>query len=101
MELIVGCRNKDELEALAQFLDRFSIIHLTPDISEIAVDLLNTYRLSHGLLIPDALIASTALAFKYSFVTKNQRHFRFIDNLHLLSYPEAFSDRDTSGGAVR
>jgi predicted nucleic acid-binding protein len=30
-------------------------------ISEIVVDLIKHYRLIHGLLIPDALIAATAL----------------------------------------
>jgi predicted nucleic acid-binding protein len=42
--------------------------------------------LSHGLLISDALIAATALSAEESFVTKNQRHYRFIEGLDLLSY---------------
>lgn len=61
MELIVGCRNKTELRKLEKFLRRFSIISLNEAVSERAVDLLTRYRLSHGLLIADALIAATAL----------------------------------------
>jgi len=41
---------------------------------------------SHGLLIPDALIASTALYLNMDLATKNQRDYRFIENLKLLPY---------------
>ena len=87
MELIVGCRNDAELYQLDSFLDLFQILRLTRDISEIAVALLRQYRLSHGLLIPDALIAATAIAQSIAFITKNQRDFRFIEKLNLLQYP--------------
>lgn len=70
MELIVGCRNKQELAMLDRFLKRFQIVQLNEFISNIAVDLLRQYRLSHGLLIPDALIASTALYLNMSLATK-------------------------------
>ncbi len=78
MELIVGCRDKTELQTLAKFTNRFQIFKLTERISEKAVELLNQYRLSHGLLIPDALIASTALEADEDFITGNQKDFRFI-----------------------
>jgi predicted nucleic acid-binding protein len=71
MELIVGCRNKAELRSLEQFLSRFRVLPLNEQISETAVDLLRRYRLSHGLLIADALIAATALSSGIPFVTKN------------------------------
>ena len=87
MELIVGCRNKSELQALDKFLRRYIIINITHDISEKAIELLTTYRLSHGLLIPDALIAATALTLDISFASKNQKDYRFISGLRLLPYP--------------
>ena len=87
MELMVGCRNKKESKALERFLARFQILTLSEPISDRAVTLLRTYRLSHGILIPDALIAATALHLGYPFVAKNQRDYRFIEGLHLLSYP--------------
>jgi predicted nucleic acid-binding protein len=86
MELMVGCRNKQELAALDKFLKRFQVIKLNESISDVAVDLLRQYRLSHGLLIPDALIASTALSLSVDLSTKNQRDYRFIENLKLLPY---------------
>ena len=58
--------------------------------SPTAVDLLRRYRLSHGLLIADALIAATCLALGLPFITKNQGDYRFIMELRLLSYPQPF-----------
>jgi predicted nucleic acid-binding protein len=86
MELIVGRRNKAELRDLNKFLSRFDILPITEAISDQTIDLLEQYTLSHGLLIPDALIASTALVNNEEFVTKNQRDFRFIGGLRLLKY---------------
>lgn len=61
MELFVGCRNKTELRKTERFLQRFRVLRLNKQISDTAVHLLRQYRLSHGLAIPDTLIAATAL----------------------------------------
>lgn len=87
MELMVGCRDKREYKALESFIKRFRILKLTEAVSDKAVSLLRTYRLSHGLLIPDALIAATAMCLDCSLISKNQRDYRFIKGLQLLSYP--------------
>jgi predicted nucleic acid-binding protein len=89
MELMVGCRNKRELRVLERFLRRFSIVTLNEAIAATGVTLLRQYRLSHGLLIADALIAATALTIASPLVTKNQRDYRFIEGLELLPYPQA------------
>ena len=87
MELIVGCRNKTELKTLEKFLEKFQVVPLDAAISNTAVQLLRQYRLSHGLLVADSLVASTAISQNWSFVTKNQKHYKFIDGLNLLTYP--------------
>ncbi len=87
MELIVGCRNKAELRDLEQFLRRFRILKINEATSDKAVELLQQYRLSHGLLIADAFIAATALSWDYPLASKNQRDYRFIADLDLLPYP--------------
>lgn len=87
MELIVGCANKTELQTLESFLKYFEIIKIDQAVSDIAVNLLRSYRLSHGLLIADSLIAATAIVWNYPFISKNQRDDRFIENLKLLPYP--------------
>ena len=92
MELIIVCRNNNELNSLEQFLYRFHIIRLNAQVSDTAIDLLKRYRLSHGLLIADALIAATAINSDLSFVSKNQRDYRFIEDLQLLPYPDPFSN---------
>ncbi len=87
MELIVGCRNKIELKNLDQFLEDFEIIGLNYSITQRAVDLLKEFRLSHGLLIGDSLIAATSLVLEAPLLTRNRRDFQFIEGLILLSYP--------------
>lgn len=87
MELIVGCRNKRELRSLERFLARFRIVPLNPQISSTAVELLRRYRLSHGLLIADALIAATALFLGIPLLTKNRRDYQFISGLQLQEHP--------------
>ena len=87
MELVVGCRDKRELDKLEKFLQRFQVIKLSEAISDAAVALLKQYRLSHGLLIADSLIAATALSFDAKFISKNQKDFRFINGLKLQTYP--------------
>lgn len=87
MELMVGCANKAELQTLENFLKQFYIIKIDEAVSDTAVDLLRSYRLSHGLLIADSLIAATAIVWNYPFITKNQRDYKFIQGLNLLAYP--------------
>jgi predicted nucleic acid-binding protein len=87
MELIVGCVDKQALRTIERFVTRFQILPLTPEISQKAIELLRQYKLSHNLLIPDALIASTALAFGIPLGTRNQRDFRFIPDLVLAPPP--------------
>lgn len=86
-ELIVGCRNKNELQDLEKFFRRFQILKINDQISDLAVDLIKRYFLSHGLLIADGLIAATAIFYNEDFITKNQRDYRFIKDMKLLSYP--------------
>ncbi|MFZ1702347.1 MAG: type II toxin-antitoxin system VapC family toxin [Pyrinomonadaceae bacterium] len=87
MELTVGCRNKTEQHQLVNFLRRFQVLSISTEVSESAIRLLQQYNLSHGLLIPDALIAATGITYSEPLATKNQRDFRFIEGLDLIQYP--------------
>ncbi|NEP13996.1 MAG: type II toxin-antitoxin system VapC family toxin [Symploca sp. SIO2C1] len=87
MELVIGCRNKTEEQALDKFLGQFAVYPLTEEISTQTIELIQTYALSHGLLIPDALIAATAISNNMALLSKNQRDYRFIESLNLLPYP--------------
>jgi predicted nucleic acid-binding protein len=87
MELVVGCRNKNELRETEKFLQRFEILAVNEATSEKADELLREYRLSHGLLIADSLIAATAIIWDCPLASKNQLDYRFISELDLLPYP--------------
>lgn len=87
MELTVGCRNKVELRNMEKLLERFEVVPLSELVSSTAINLIKKHRLSHGLLIADALIASTAIANDYPLASKNQRDYKFISGLNVLPYP--------------
>lgn len=86
LELMVGFENKKEFRELNTFLERFTIFHISEVISSKAVDLFEQYRLSHGVKITDMLIASTALVYDVELISKNQKDFKFIDDLKLIKY---------------
>ena len=87
IELLFGSRDKVHLKTIKSFLSNFEVIQLNESISLAAAHLVEKYCLSHRLQLPDALIAATALVLDEHLITINQRDFRFIDGLKLLSYP--------------
>jgi hypothetical protein len=82
-EIYQGCRNKTELASAKEFFGRCQILPLDQRISELALGLVETYLLSHGLLILDALIAATALRHGLVLKTGNDKHFRFVKKLKI------------------
>ena len=84
MELVVGCRNKAELAQVQQFLGRIVVLPVSSLASQTAYQLVESFYLSHGLLIPDALIAATALEHGLTLYTKNVRHFQMIPSLTVI-----------------
>lgn len=86
-EILVGARNKGEFKELESFINTYQIVDFTASITSEAISLLRKYRLSHGLLVADSLIASTALILNCPLITKNQKDFKFISGLDLLKYP--------------
>jgi len=84
MEMVVGCRDNHELHTLGRFLSRFRIMALSESAGGIAADLLQKFHLSHGLAIPDALIAGIAIAEHLPLLTGNRRHYQFIEELELF-----------------
>jgi len=90
VELIQGCKNKEELRLVEKACDPLHQIKINSEISSLAIDLLRKYNLSHGLLFLDALIAATCIIRKNILVTQNLRDFRFITGLEVISQKEAF-----------
>jgi hypothetical protein len=88
MELAVGCRNGAELGHVRQFLARVTVLPIDAGISRAARGFVESFCLSHGMQIPDALIAATASQHGLPLYTKNVRHFQMIPQLTVIRpYP--------------
>lgn len=89
MELMIGVKNKEDLARKRKNLKAFNCILLNESITQNAFVLLSQYRLSHGLSIPDCLIASSAIEINLPLFTYNLKDFNFIKGLTL--YNAAFT----------
>ena len=84
MELLQGSRDKYELRKIEKFLCNYEIIQITEYSSLQAIELIKNYSKSHGLAIPDAIIASVAIERKLPLYTLNLKDFSFISGLRLI-----------------
>ena len=89
MGIYRGVRNKRELDIFREFFrGSFSeILHIDEEASRLSLELVESYTLSHGLALPDALIAALAISKDASLVTGNLKHFSFIQGLK-VSLPD-------------
>ena len=83
MELYFGALNKKELHKIKKHLQALSVVHFDNYVSELAVSMIEKYSKSHGLQIPDAIIAATALSLGIRLFTLNLKDFRYIAELEL------------------
>ena len=83
MELYFGALNKRELNKIKKYLKALKVVHFDSTVSEMAVSMIESYSKSHGLQIPDAIIAATALSLEIKLFTLNLKDFRYIDGLKL------------------
>ena len=84
-EMLIGARNKNEMQVLIQELGQLKCLPIRSEISEMSINLLAQYNLSHNLDFHDALIAATAIYHNIELFTLNLKDFRFLDNVKL--YP--------------
>jgi predicted nucleic acid-binding protein len=84
MELIVGCRNKREVNLAQLLIAEFDVIPLSAAISAQAYNWLILYSKSHSLLIPDALISATAVITQLELVTDNIKDFKMLPDLQWI-----------------
>ncbi len=86
IECLQGSKSKAEKRLIKNYLDGFPLIFISHDISKQAIRLIDAYSNSHGLLLPDALIAATAIENDLIVATYNVSDFKFI---HGLKYTES------------
>ncbi|MCB0729155.1 MAG: type II toxin-antitoxin system VapC family toxin [Ignavibacteriae bacterium] len=86
MEIYIGAENKNEVRRFEKFFNSFEISLIDNEISLLAIELIKKYSKSHGLAIPDAIIAATCLENSFELFTYNIKDFKFIDNLKLHNH---------------
>ena len=83
MELLVGARDKKDVERIEELLAAFETVPLSDAIGATAYRLVKQFTTSHGLRVFDALVAATAIEGNRTLVTRNRRHFQMISDLQL------------------
>ncbi len=84
IEALQGSISNSQKNTIKKLIDNFPLLLITPDISRRAIELINSYSNSHGLMLADALIAAAALENDLTLVTYNIDDFKFIQDLKYL-----------------
>ena len=82
-ELIFGALNKKELNQIKKDLANLAILDIDKKTSDVFLDIMGKYVLSHKLALPDGLIAATAMSNDIELYTLNLKDYKFIDGLKL------------------
>ena len=85
MELYYGALHKAELRKIKRHLSSIRILQIDEAISVAATELIERYAKSHGLQIPDALIAATSINRDLQLYTGNMKDFIYIEKISLWS----------------
>ena len=75
-EVLTGARDGREQRQIDRLFAACRVEPIVPVDGDRSLDLLRTYRLSHGVGWLDRLIAATALRLAVPVATLNDRHFR-------------------------
>lgn len=81
IECLQGSKSNQEKRIIKKVLDNFPLLLIDSDISQLAIELIDKYSNTHGLLLGDAQIAATALENDLTILTYNVADFKFIQNL--------------------
>lgn len=83
MELLQGMGDKKELAEMKKKIKFYDVVQIDSAISQKAIEFIETYKLSHGLQIPDAIIGATAVVHQIPLYTYNLRDFNFLPGIIL------------------
>jgi len=84
MELIQGVDNKEQLKQLKKKIKHYAMIDFTKEVSELSLQLIENYKLSQNLQIPDAIIAATSVIYNIPLFTYNKKDFKYISGIQLI-----------------
>jgi predicted nucleic acid-binding protein len=83
-ELLVGARDRRELQQLDRFLATFTVIPANEADSLTAVDYVRQFRLSHGVGLLDCVIAATCVRLGRPVATANTKHFSIFPTINVV-----------------
>ena len=61
----------------------YDVVHFDSEISQKATELMENYKLSHGLKIPDAIIGATSIVHEITLYTYNLKDFDYMPSINL------------------
>jgi len=79
MELLQGAHDKRELRKIEQELNLFRRLELQQAVFDLATDWIRRYTLSHGLLLPDAIIAASRVGCVRRVFLRRNAPYRYIE----------------------
>jgi predicted nucleic acid-binding protein len=80
-EVLAGARSATEQRRIEGLLGQLVVHSVDLEVARLGGAYRRSYGQSHGVLIPDALIAATAQVHGARLVTRNARHFPMLDDL--------------------
>lgn len=83
-EILTGCRGTSEIAQVQSFLRTMRIVRIDPIIALKASELINKYP-NRPLHKSDSLIAATAWVKRMILVTRNRKHFEFVEEIRILA----------------
>jgi predicted nucleic acid-binding protein len=81
LELYAGARSQSDERDLISIRRQLTCLPISEDIGERAGAILRHYRKSHGIDLPDAIIAATAEHHELRLATLNVKHFPMFPKL--------------------
>ena len=83
LEVLQGARNKVDMALIKRFLSDFERIYPSKEDQIKAQELLEVYKLSHGIGFGDCLVAASAIRLNETLYTLNRKHFEPIEGLKI------------------
>ena len=80
-EIYSGIKDRKEESDIERLFSIFPQISVTNEIAKTAGKLVNQYRPSHRIEIPDAIIAATYVISNADLITLNIKHYPMFDGL--------------------
>jgi tRNA(fMet)-specific endonuclease VapC len=85
MELYRGMLNKKDMSLMQKKISQYNILRFNEDVSKLAIELVNQFKLSNNLQIPDAIIGAMGIVYNIELFTYSTKDFKFLPNIRLYS----------------